>query len=119
MNKARKFILAAMLVIASQTEAKEYHVVIKGSININSGPKTEIFVGKEKSIDTLTVIPGNNVTELQLCIKSLDGEVLFTETLPVAIPETFNFIIPPLNDNFMLEIKDNNGVVYTEIDGDD
>ena len=46
MNKARKFILAAMLVIASQTEAKEYHVVIKGSMD----PKQRFLSGKRKAL---------------------------------------------------------------------
>ena len=114
MNKTKTFIIAAMLIVASLAQAKEYHLVIRDK----SGPKisTEVFVGGKLNNDTITVLPADNITEIVISVKTLDGEVLLSQSIPFDLPEQFNFITPPMPEGFLLEIKDNNGVVYTGIE---
>lgn len=115
MKKAKTLIIAAMLTVASLAQAKDYHVVIKGKGEIKI-PRTEVFVGGNIKQDTITVVPAENVTEIQLSIKTLAGEIIFSDLIPFVVPETYHFITPPMPEGFLLEIKDNNGVVYTGIE---
>lgn len=117
MNKTKTFIVAAMLTVASLVQAKDYHVVIKEKDK--SIGRTEVFVGGNFQSDTINVIPAEDITEIQISIKTLDGEVLQSETIPFNVTEGFNFITPHMPEGFLLEIMDNNGVVYTGIEEED
>ena len=117
MNKTKTFIVAAMLTVASLVQAKDYHVVIKEKDK--SIGRTEVFVGGNFQSDTITVNPAENITEIQFSIKTLDGEVLFSETISFNLFENYNFITPHMPEGFLMEIMDNNGVVYTGIEDED
>ena len=114
MNKPKALIIAAMFAVASLAQAKDYHVVIRSK----DKPiiRTEVFVGGDIQRDTITVLPADNITEIVISVKTLDGEVLLSQSIPFDLPEQFNFITPPMPEGFLLEIKDNNGTVYTGIE---
>ena len=118
MKKPKTLIIAAMLAVASLAQAKDYHVVIKGKGEIKI-PRTEVIVGGNIKQDTITVLPAEDITEIQLSIKTLTGEVIFSDLIPFEVPETYHFITPPMPEGFLLEIKDNNGTVYTSIEEED
>ena len=118
MNKTKTFIVAAMLAVASLAQAKDYHLVIKGKGEIKT-PRTEIFIGGNFLRDTITVTPADDITEIHITIKNLDGEEIQSETIPFNLPENFHFITPHMPEGFLLEIMDNNGVVYTGIEDED
>ncbi len=119
MNKTKTIIVTAMLAVASFVQAKDYHVVIKGPSAIKSGPKTEVFIGGNFQRDTINITPAEDITEIQISIKTFEGEVLFCENIPLNIPENFSLITPHMPEGFLLEIMDNNGVVYTGIEDED
>lgn len=114
MNKTKPFIVAAMLTVASLVQAKDYHVVIKEKDK--SIGRTEVFFGGNFQSDTITVLPADDITELQLTVKTLEGEVLFSQFILFDLPENFNIITPHMPEGFLLEIKDNNGVIYTGVE---
>lgn len=119
MNKKKNLIVTAALLAAVQFgQAKDYKVVIR-PIPGTTVSKTEIFVGKNNDADTITVVPGKNATFLTISLKGLDGEVLSSYVLPVGASGAFNIITPELPEGFLLEIKDNNGVVYTGIEDEE
>lgn len=115
MKKTKTLLIAAMLAVASLAQAKDYHLVIKGKGEIKT-PRTEVFVGDNTQRDTITIHPADNVTEIHLSIKTLAGEVIFSRGIPFDLPEQFNIITPHMPEGFLLEIKDNNGVIYTSIE---
>ena len=118
MKKTKTLIAAAMLTVALLAQAKDYHVVIKGKGEIKI-PRTEVSVDGNIKQDTIIVVPAEDITEIQLSIKTLAGEVIFSDLIPFEIPETYHFITPPMPEGFLLEIKDNNGVIYTGIEEDE
>lgn len=114
MNKTKTLLIAAMLAVASLAQAKDYHVVIRSKEKPIGF--TEVVVNDKFKSDTITVIPADNVTEIHLSIKTLAGEVIFCRVIPFEIPESLNIITPHMPEGFLLEIKDNNGVIYTSIE---
>ena len=118
MNKTKTFIIAAMLTLASLAQAKVYHLVVKPSSGKppGFGGNTEVVIGGNTQRDTITVLPAEDITEIQLSIKTFTGEVIFSDLIPFEVPETYHFITPPMPEGFLLEIKDNNGTVYTGIE---
>ncbi|MBQ9637875.1 MAG: hypothetical protein IJV36_08300 [Prevotella sp.] len=104
--------------MAHVAQAKDIKVVIKGHPTTPIG-STEVFVGKNSDADTITVVPGKNATFLTISLKGLDGEVLSSYVLPVGASGAFNIITPELPEGFVLEVKDNNGVVYTGIEDEE
>lgn len=118
MKKTKIIIVAAMLAVASLALGKEYHLIVKPSSGKppGFGGNTEIFIGVGFQRDTITVLPAEDITEILISIKTLDGEVLQSETIPFNVTEGFNFITPHMPEGFLLEIMDNNGVVYTGVE---
>ncbi len=118
MKKTKTLIVAAMLTVALLAQAKEYHLVVKPSSGKppGFGGNTEIFIGGNTQRDTITVLPAEDITEIQLSIKTLAGEVIFSNLIPFETTETLSIITPHMPEGFLLEIKDNNGVVYTGIE---
>ncbi len=115
MKRTKTFIVTAMLTVASLAQAKDYHVSIKAPAG-RPVISTEVFIGGNFQSDTINVIPAEDITEIQISIKTLDGEVLQSETIPFNVTEGFNFITPHMPEGFLLEIMDNNGVVYTGVE---
>lgn len=114
--KITKYAVIAVLLMATQFSwAKDIKVVIKTTGTKPIGG-TEVFIGKDNEVDTVTVVPGNNVTNLIVSLKGLDGETLSSYFLPVDTPDVFNIITPHMPEGFLLEIKDNNGVIYTGVE---
>ena len=64
----------------------------------------------------IRIVPAEDITEIQLSIKTLAGEVIFSNLIPFETTETLSIITPHMPEGFLLEIKDNNGVVYTGIE---
>ena len=118
MEKRKGLLTAIMLLTSVMIQAKVIKLVIKPTENSTIG-RTEIFVGPSPKTDTINVFPGVNVTELSLTLKKTDGEVILSELIPLTIPETYNIITPHMPEGFLLEIKDNNGTVYTSIEEED
>ncbi|MBQ6194771.1 MAG: hypothetical protein IJK43_10205 [Prevotella sp.] len=118
MNKTKTLLIAAMLTAAALVQAKDYHLVVKPSTGKppGFGGNTEVFIGGITQRDTITIHPADNVTEIHLSIKTLAGEVIFSRGIPFDLPEQFNIITPHMPEGFLLEIKDNNGVIYTSIE---
>ena len=115
MKKVKLTVIALMLMATQFAVAKDIKIVIKGT---SESPllKTEVFTGGKFKNDTITVLPAEDITEIQLSIKTFTGEVIFSDLIPFEVPETYHFITPPMPEGFQLEIKDNNGVVYTGIE---
>ena len=118
MKKTKYAVIAVLLMAAQLIWAKDIKVVIKTTGTKPIGG-TEVFIGKDNEVDTVTVVPGNNVTNLIVSLKGFDGETLSTYFLPVDTPDSFNIITPHMPEGFLMEIMDNNGVVYTGIEDED
>ena len=112
--KKRRLLAITMLVVALTSVAKDYNIVIRHKDK--SKNKTEIYVGNLPLSDTINVVPGANVTEIHLSMKKLNGEVILSKVIAITTPETYQIITPPMPEGFLLEIKDNNGVIYTSIE---
>lgn len=117
MKKTKFAVIAVLLMAAQLIWAKDIKVVIKTTGTKPIG-ETEVFVGRDNEVDTVTVVPGNSVTNLIVSLKRFDGETLSSFFLPVDTPDVLNIITPHMPEGFLLEIKDNNGVVYTGVEED-
>ena len=115
MKRTKTIIVAAMLAVASLAQAKDYHVSIKAPAG-RPVISTEVFIGGNFQGDSITITPAEDITEIQISIKTLDGEMLQSEIIPFNLPEHFHFITPHMPEGFLLEIKDNNGVIYTSVE---
>jgi hypothetical protein len=89
--------------------ATDHTVVVKGNTPIQGGNT----VVKPES-DSLVVTPAANVSSIIIKVTDTTGSVLSMQALPANINITVGVQTPTLPTGCILEIHDDNGVVYSE-----
>ncbi len=96
-----------VIVIALCVTAKSRTIVLKGAGSTSTG-NTEVF---NESPDTIVVVPGDNVYDVEIDVKSFDGDVVSQYIFFVSKTEDVNILIPDLLGGNVIEIKDETGIV--------
>lgn len=107
----RFVVFLLIMVIALCVAAQRRTIVIRGSGSTSTG-NTEVF---NDSPDTVVVVPGDNVYDVEIDVKSFDGNVVTQYVFPVSKIEDVTISTPDFQDGNVIEIKDETGVIY-EID---
>ena len=110
--KQKLFAFSVAVAAIFLAHAGNHTIVVRGDVPVESG-KTEVSVTDSCS-DTLVVTPALDVTYIEVNIKDSEGEILQQEVLPATVPSTTHVNTPVLPDGCILEIRDDNGMVYSE-----
>jgi hypothetical protein len=103
----RFVVFLLIMVIALCVAAQRRTIVIRGSGSTSTG-NTEVF---NDSPDTIVVVPGDNVYDVEIDVKSFDGNVVFQYVFPVSKIEDVKISTPDSQDGNVIEIKDETGVI--------
>lgn len=109
MKKLFVLVLAAMLV--PSVKADERTISVRGSSPTSKG-RTEVFVGTTS--DSLLVLPGKEMTSIAVTVKSTTGTTISQNIVPANTNTDVSVELPNLPEGVLLEIRDNNGLVYQE-----
>ena len=110
--KKKVFIISALLV-SLFAQAKDITVVIRGFKPSNSGD-TEVTTKGTCFSDTIEVTPGRNVENIYITLRDGEGHVQEHYCVPAGWEDLLRVIAPTLPNNYSLEIRDDQGVVYRE-----
>lgn len=106
--KKSLMIIAALFVVMF-VQAKNRTVVIKGN-PVGLTHKTEVT----SVVDTLTISPSREATTIYVILKDVDEKVLEVYTSPAQWDDCFYIITPTLPTGYILEVRDDKGMVYRE-----
>jgi hypothetical protein len=109
----KEFLLVAVLFTALLLQAKEVTVVLRG-IKPNNPGHTEVTTKGTNFSDTLTVVPGKDVENIYITLRDGEGHVQEHYCVPAGWEDLLRVITPSFPDSYSLEIRDDQGVVYTE-----
>lgn len=110
MNK-REILLVLIMLFTMYMQAKDRTIVVRGK-GVNESIKTVVT---SCGNDTLKVDPGREVEFLSVTLKDFSGNILFFQCVSVCFEDHFT-IISPESGCYFLEVKDDRGYVYKEID---
>ena len=112
--KKTVFIIAAMLTAVTAL-AKDHKIVVKGDSNLSKG-NTEVFVDPTGYSDSIIITPATDASNISVTIKSIYGDVLYLFMLPTDETNEVEVNTPDFPEGYVIEIEDNSGVVYSEIE---
>lgn len=107
----RKGIFLVLLAATLFIQAKDYKLVIRNG-GVFNPTNTEVKV--DGLNDSIIVVPGMNTQTLTINIKDSEENVISSQVLPVGIDLSVNVETPNSPEVHVLEIRDDNGVVYSE-----
>ena len=110
----KKIILTtAVIMIALLAQAREITIVVTGTNTPNTG-NTEVTTKGTCFSDTIEVTPGRNVENIYITLRDGEGHVQEHYCVPAGWEDLLRVIAPTLPNNYSLEIRDDQGVVYRE-----
>lgn len=110
--KKNLFILAALF-ITQLAQAKDYVFVIKGYTPTNTG-KTIVREENGSVTDTLVVTPARDTEFIYVTLKDASGNVIESYWSAARFDDCFTIISPTLPTGYILEVRDDKGMVYRE-----
>jgi len=110
----RKLLIFAAVFFALCAQAKNKTIVVKGARPAIG--ETEIIVEKSGPTDTLTVVPARDASVITVNLKTLSGNVIQQYTLAATCEDIVDIISPELPEGYFLEVRDDNGVIYTDFE---
>ncbi len=111
----KNIFVIAVLLTAMSVMAKDYKVVVRGTATNVKG-KTEVTVDQSNGSDSIIVAPGLNVTDIQVTVSSVSGGIISHYLLPATGENELDINTPNQSDGCLIEVKDNTGIVYADID---
>ena len=109
----KKILLVAVLLVGLLAQAREITLVVKGT-NTSSTGSTEVTTKGTSFSDTLTVVPGKDVENIFITLRDGTGQVREYYCVPAGWEDMLRVITPSLPNSYILEIRDDSGVIYTE-----
>lgn len=109
MKKISFIITTMMFFILVQANSKI--LVIRGHDRPAKG-STEVLLN---SPDSIELIPSQETAYIQLAVKNVSDDILSYRILPVNEDVEVELTIPDILDGYLIEIRDDKSVVYTEI----
>ena len=94
-------------------QAKEQTIVVKKD-PLSSKGNTEVKIEQGNESDTIVIVPGVNVTDVEVTISDTSGNTIAQYFLPADSKSPINMTTPDLPDYYMVEVRDNHGVVFSE-----
>ena len=104
--------MAAFLLLAMFAQAKNHTIYVRGK-GVSDKSKTEV---SSLGADTLQVSPGQDVREFVVSIKTMQGSILFQQVLVACYEDCYTFIAPDIPNGYYLEVRDDRGYIYKEIE---
>ena len=111
----RNLITMTILLFAELNYANNHNIVIRGSLQEPDKQKTEVKV-EGITGDSIVVEPSKDVQHITIELKDELGTILYLRAFPSYFNTSVNVPSPNQQGNYLLEIRDDNGVVYTEYD---
>ena len=108
------FVIATLLAVML-TQAKDHKIVVKGDSIILKG-NTEVFVDNTGDSDSIIITPAQDVSDIYVTVKNVYGDVLNQCVMPADLTNEVELNTPNLPEGCIIEIEDNSGVVYTDIE---
>lgn len=106
-------IITSLLFTAAQIGlAKDYVLDIKPTNPLSTGHTEVTIRGIGSNPDTLTVIPGKDISHIQVAVSDTKGNKLSDDVIPTIVPQTYRMSLPDMPNGCILEIRDNKGVIY-------
>ena len=109
------FFVIATLIVVILTQAGNHTIVVRGD-SIGPKGKTEVFVGNTVDSDSIIVFPSQEVSDICVTVKSVYGDILDQCVLSAKETNEIEISTPDLSEGCIIEIEDNSGVVYTDVE---
>ena len=110
----KRIILCIAVVLSAMfAQAKDHTIVVKNGIK-QSPTNTEVKIEQGNESDTIVIVPGVNATDIEVTISDTSGNTIAQYLLPADTSLPLDITTPDLPDNYMVEVRDNHGVVFSE-----
>ena len=104
------FLLLAQFVIAGNQK------IVVRLTDKGTKHKTEVKVDKDGEGGTIIVNPDDATITITITIKDIDGTVLVSDMIPAMVNGVYEVMTPVTEGNHIIEVKDDNGIVYSDIE---
>lgn len=111
----KKILLMTAVLSVMFIQAKDHVVVVRPEPNSTKGA-TEVKIEQQLDGDSIIIAPGNGVTGVQITVTSTLGTPVSQCFLSADDPIPMNMTTPNLPEGCVIEISDNNGVVYSDVE---
>lgn len=109
----RIILCIAVVLSAMLAQAKECTAVIKKDPFATKG-NTEVKIEQGNESDTIVIVPGVNATDFEVTIRDTSGNVVAQYYLSADTSTPVDVNTPDLPDTYVVEVRDNHGVVFSE-----
>jgi len=103
-------VLTAMFV-----QGKNHTIVVRTDHAMPKG-STEVKVDPTGNGEVLTITPADDVTTITVTVKDMFGEVIAEGDVPATMEGVYEVTTPETTEGNVIEVSDDNGVVYSEIE---
>ena len=107
--KKNFILLSATLLMGTFAWSGNHTIVVRGTNNLEVG-NSVVHVQS----DSIIVKPAVEVTTISVKVTDATGEVLTEQFLPAQSNVTVNVATPSSADGYILELHDDNGLIYQE-----
>ena len=108
------FVIVTLLAVM-MTQAKERTIKVNGHPTNIKG-NTEVFVDNTGDSDSIIITPAQDVSDICVTVKSVYGAVINQCVMPADQTNEVEINTPDLPEGCIIEVEDNSGVVYTDIE---
>lgn len=109
----RTSLLLTVILIAQFALAKDHVIVIKAGTPSNP-QATEVKT--DGDTETITITPATDATTVTATVRDVFGTIMSQDAVSASATGSYVLTVPNLPAGTILEIRDNNGVVYTSYD---
>ena len=96
-------------------QAKDHVVVVNGHPSSTKGA-TEVKIEQHLDGDSIIIAPGDNVTGVLVTVSSTLGTPVSQYFLSADDSSPINISTPNLPEGCVIEVRDNTGVVYADVE---
>ena len=109
----RTILFVAVMLSAIFAQAKEQTIVVKKD-PLSSKGNTEVKIEQGNESDTIVIVPGVNVTDVEVTISDTSGNTIVQYYLSADTSTPVDVNTPDLPDTYVVEVRDNRGIVFSE-----
>ncbi len=111
----KKFLFTIAVLTAMFAHAKDHTIVVRTDQVLPKG-HTIVKVDQTGNGDIITITPAKDATAITVTIKAESGEVIAEGDVPATTEGVYEVTTPETTEGTIVEVSDNNGVVYADID---
>lgn len=111
----KKILFAVAALTATLVQAKDHNIVVRTDQPTTKG-NTEVKVDQTGNGEVITITPAKDVTTITVTVKDMFGEVIAEGDVSATNEGVYELTTPETTEGNIIEVSDDNGVVYSEIE---